>query len=65
MTFTKPATTNKYPIHATGEGPEYMLGINPSGAHQPYNPDIGRVLITGNSCQIRSTVATPVAKPRF
>jgi hypothetical protein len=55
------AASYKNGILSGGESPEYMRQINPGRTHDPNEPDIGGVLESGDTRQIRTSVAAPVA----
>jgi hypothetical protein len=62
MTFTQVSPANQDPVHPLDEGIQNERGIHPARAHYPDNPDIGRVLESGNTRGIRPGVTAPVAK---
>jgi hypothetical protein len=62
MTFPWMSPANEDTIDSACQGLQNEHRINSSGAHQPNDPDVWRVLKPGNSGQIRSGVRTPVTQ---
>jgi hypothetical protein len=60
MALVEPAAADKDSVGSFSESPENEFRVNSAGAHHPYHPHIGGVLIPGNSGQVGSGVATPV-----
>jgi hypothetical protein len=44
MTFARPTTADKHPVGSIGEGPENKGQVDSVGAHEPNDPDLGRIL---------------------
>jgi hypothetical protein len=52
---------NPYAICPLSYGRQKELGAHPSGAGNPYHPNIGRVFHSADAGEIRGAVTTPVA----
>ena len=61
IAFIQSAATNKDPIHSIGKGPENELQVDPAGTHDANQPDFSRILQSGNSSHVSSTVRSPMA----
>ena len=62
MTFTQVSPANQDSVYPLDEGIQNEWGIHSAWAHNPDNPDIGRVLESGNTRSIRTGITAPVAK---
>jgi hypothetical protein len=60
MAFPDVTTEQDHPVEPIGKGAQEERRINHSQAHNPKDPDVGRVLDLGQSCLIRSGITTPV-----
>jgi hypothetical protein len=61
ITFIKMTTDDEHPVCPIRESPEYIRQVKSAGAHYANKPYIGGVLQSGNSSQVSSTVASPMA----
>ena len=61
VAFIQAAAANKNAISAFGEGPEDKFQVDSSGTHNANEPDIRRILQSGNSSQVSGAVCSPMA----
>jgi hypothetical protein len=64
MAVSRVASSNQHSIRPIDEGLKHIDGIDGSRTHQVDDPNVGRILLPGCSCEIRSGVSAPVAKKR-
>jgi hypothetical protein len=62
MTFTQVSPTYEDAVRALGEGVDNEIGVNHTGAHDPNDAAVGRVLDPGDPGQISAGVGAPVAE---
>src|SRR3972149_10547644 len=65
MAFTGPAAAHEHAVESVRESPQDKFQIDSAGAHQPDDPYVRGILITRNSGEVRSRVATPVAQETY
>jgi len=52
---------NQHTVRSLLEGPQDILGVNPSGAGHPDDPDAGGILEPADPGGVRTGITTPVA----
>jgi hypothetical protein len=62
MTFSKLSPTGEYAVSSCQKGFHDKERIDPASAHDPYGPDVGRILKTGDAGGISRRIAAPVAE---
>jgi hypothetical protein len=67
ITFQVMAVTEVSPGHEDTvgpllKGPDDKNRIHPAGTHNAYRSDIGRILQSGDACQIGTGIGAPVTK---
>jgi hypothetical protein len=60
MTFAKVSPANENPVRPFDKTVQNKDGIYPAGTHDPYSPNVGRILKSGHPRGIRRRIATPV-----
>ena len=62
MTFTQVSSANQDSVYPLNEGIQNERGIHTARTLYPDNPDIGRILESGNTRSICPGVTAPVTK---
>jgi predicted phosphodiesterase len=62
MTFTKLSAACKDAGSPFDKTAQDKFRVNTAGTHHPDRPQIRRILVTGNSCSVRSGITAPVAQ---
>ncbi len=53
------SATHENAVHALLKRPQHVMGGHTAGTHDPYNPDICRILHTTDPSQVSSGVRSP------
>jgi hypothetical protein len=62
MAISRMASQDHDAVITYEECPWNEYRINSSGTHHPDDPCIGRILKSGNTCEIRPRIGTPVTQ---
>src|SRR3989304_3160933 len=65
MAFPGPAAAHEHAVQSIRESSKDKFQIDSARAHQPDDPYVRGILITGNSGKVRPRVATPVAQEPY
>ena len=53
------ATADEYTVNTPLKSPQYVVSGDGTAAHHPDNPDVGRILQSADTCQVRCGVRSP------
>jgi hypothetical protein len=62
VALARPTAADEYPVFSIGKRTEHTCQVNSAGAHDTNNLDIRRILLSGNSSQVRGGITSPIAE---
>jgi hypothetical protein len=62
LALARPTTADEHPVFSIGKRTEHKCQVDSAGAHDADDLDIGRILLSGNSSQVRGGITSPIAE---